>query len=178
MERRWLAMPIADLIHWKRKEPVSLEKEPELQIEEHPLTTLREAVDDLFDDFFGESGLGSLGRPRGGWEAFDPQIDAVESDEDIRVSVELPGMDEKDIDVTVSRDTLTIGGNKRQEEREEGHNYYHAERSYGSFRRSVPLPCEVDASRADAVFRKGLLTITLPKVARSSTSKHIDIRTR
>jgi HSP20 family protein len=171
-------MPITDLIPWKRKDPVSLEQGSAPRIEEHPLAAFQEEIDRLFDDFFRRSGFGSLDRLREGWEDFNPHIDAVETDEDIRVSVELPGMDEQDIDVTISRDALTIGGNKRQEEREEGRNYYHAERSYGSFRRSVPLPCEVDASRADAVFRKGLLTITLLKVARSSTSKHIDIRTR
>jgi HSP20 family protein len=171
-------MPITDLIPWKRKDPVSLGERPAPRSEEHSLATFQEEIDRLFDNFLRGSGFGSLDRMSEGWEVFNPQVDAVESDEEIRVSVELPGMDENDIDVTVSRDALTISGNKHQEERRERRNYYHAERSYGSFTRSVPLPCEVDASKADAVFRKGLLTITLPKVARSSTSKRIDIRTR
>lgn len=164
-------MPIADLLPWKRKEPVPLE-------EERPLTTLREEVDRLFDDYFRGSGFGSLSRLRGDWEAFDPQVDAVESDDDVRVSVELPGMNEKDIDVTLSRDVLTVSGHKRQEEREERRNYYRAERSYGSFSRSIPLPCAVDPDRVDAVFRKGVLTITLTKVTTSGSSKRIAIKAR
>lgn len=164
-------MTIADLIPWKRKEPVPLE-------EERPLTTLREEVDRLFDDFFRGSGSGSLSRLREGWEAFDPQVDAVETDDDVRVTIELPGMEEKDIDVTLSRGALIVSGHKRQEEREEGRNYYRAERSYGSFSRSIPLPCAVDAGTVDAVIRKGILTITLPKAVTSRTSKRIAIRAR
>jgi HSP20 family protein len=114
---------------------------------------------------------------RGG-DAFSPQVDAVESDSDITVSVGLPGLEERDIDVTLSRDALTISGEKRQEKEEKGRNYLRAEPSYGSFRRSIPLLCEVDASEADAVFRKGELTITVPKMAKAQARKRIDIWTR
>jgi HSP20 family protein len=162
-------MPITDLIPWKRQEKPRQEEAPALQIQQQ--------MDRLFDNFFRGSGLEQFGPFREGWDVFNPQVDAIETDRDITVSVELPGMEEKHIDLTLSRDMLTISGEKRQEKEEKGRNYFHAERSYGSFRRSVPLPCEVDAAKADAVFRKGVLTITLPKT-KAQARKRIGIRTR
>ena len=170
-------MPITDLIPWKRREPVPPEQQHAIQVEEQPLATVQQQMNRLFDSFFGESGLQPFGLFREGWGVFSPQVDALESDSEITVSVELAGMDEQDIDVTLSRDMLTISGEKRQEE-EKGRNFFHSERSYGSFKRSVPLPCEVDAAKADAVFRKGVLSITLPKIAKSQASRRIGIRTR
>jgi HSP20 family protein len=103
-------------------------------------------------------------------------VDVVETDKEIQVAVELPGLEEKEIDVSLSPTTLTISGEKRQEKEEKGHNYVRAERSYGSFKRSIPLPSEVDASKADAVFQKGVLTVTLPKAVKAEARKRIAIK--
>jgi HSP20 family protein len=92
------------------------------------------------------------------------------------VSAELPGMDDEDIEVSLSRDVLTISGEKKQEKEEKGRDYYRAERSYGSFRRSIPLPAEVNADKVDAVFSKGVLTITLPKTAKAEGRKRIIVK--
>jgi HSP20 family protein len=131
-----------------------------------------------FDDFFGGFGLTPF---RGffdeSWETFSPRVNVVEGDEEIKVSAELPGMDEEDINVSLSQGVLTISGEKKQEEEQKGENYYRLESSYGSFQRSLPLPCEVDESKAEAVFKKGVLTINLPKTADVQLRKRIPIKT-
>jgi HSP20 family protein len=169
-------MPITDLIPWKRREEAENEGERAIQVHTEPLATFQRQMNQLFDDFFRGSAFEPLGLFREGWDAFSPQVDAVETESDITVSIELPGLDEKDIDVTLSRNALTISGEKRQEKEEKGRDYFRSERSYGSFRRSVPLPCEVDADSADAVFRNGVLTITLPK-SEAQARKRIGIKT-
>jgi len=170
-------MPITDLVPWKRREQSRREEERALRIEQQPLTTFQQQMNRLFDDFLGESGLQPFGLLRERWDTFSPQVDVVEGDNDITVSVELPRIEEKDIEVALSRDALTISGEKRRETEEKERNYFRSERSYGSFRRSIPLTCEVDANKADAVFRKGLLTITLPKVTKARARRRIGIRT-
>lgn len=171
-------MPITDLIPWRKKQPVRQEEERSLQSAEHPLLTLQQEMNRLFDDFFGSRALEPFGALGEGWDAFSPQVDVVETDQEIRVSAELPGMDDEDIEVSLSRDVLTISGEKKQEKQEKGRDYYRAERSYGSFRRSVPLPAEVNADKVDAVFSKGVLTITLPKTAETADRKHITVKTK
>jgi len=122
----------------------------------------------LFDDFFGGFDLSPWAPlERRLATAFTPHVDVSETDKEIKVSVELPGMDEKDIDVSLTRDTLTIKGEKKEEKEEQGKDYYRMERSYGSFTRSVPLSVEVDTDKVQATFNKGVLDITLPKTARA-----------
>jgi HSP20 family protein len=84
-------------------------------------------------------------------------------------------MDETDIDVALTRDSLTIRGEKREEKAENTKSYSLLERAYGSFSRTIPLPCEVDEDRATASFRKGVLTVTLPKAGRSAETKKIPV---
>jgi HSP20 family protein len=120
--------------------------------------------------------LAPFGAFREEWDVFNPRVDVVETDKEINLSVELPGLEEKDIDVRLSQNVLTISGQKRQVKEEKGHNYLHAERSYGSFRRSIPLSCKVDANKTDAVFHNGVLTVTLPKVEKVEARKKIAIK--
>lgn len=170
-------MPITDLIPWKRKESGSEEEqERALQVRQEPFLSFQRQMDRMFDDFFRGRGLEPSAAFRRGWEAFSPSLDVAETDQEIKVSVELPGMAEEDIDVSLSGDMLTIRGEKRREEEERRENYYRAERSYGSFRRSVPLPSSVDPGRADAVFRQGVLTVTLPKEREAARRKRIDVK--
>ena len=109
---------------------------------------------------------------------FMPHVDVSENDKEVKVTAELPGMDEKDIDVSLSHDSLTIRGEKHQETEDKGKDYYRSERRYGSFHRVVPLSAEVDESKAKADFRKGVLKIRLPKTAQARSSRRkIEIKT-
>jgi HSP20 family protein len=169
-------MPITDLIPWKRKEPVEREEDRFLPQAENPMLTFQQEVNRLFDAFFGRSALEPFGTFGEGWDAFSPRVDVVETDREIVVSADLPGLDDEDIDVSLSRDVLTVSGEKKQEREEKGRNYHRVERSHGSFQRSIPLPCEVDADKGDAVFQKGVLTITLPKKGDARTRKRVTIK--
>lgn len=99
--------------------------------------------------------------------AFNPQVDVTENDQEIKVAAELPGLTEKDVEVSLANDMLTISGEKRAEKEDKGENYYRMERSYGSFQRTIPLPTEVEANKVDATFKNGVLTVTLPKSAQA-----------
>ena len=92
-----------------------------------------------------------------------PKMDVSESEKEFKITAELPGMLEKDIDVSISNDALTLKGEKKAEKEEEKSNYYRLERSYGTFQRSIPLPVEVEKDQIQAKFKKGVLTIVLPK---------------
>lgn len=92
-----------------------------------------------------------------------PATDLVEHDKEFEITAELPGMEEKDIEINVTRDMLTVKGEKREEKEEKKKDYYMSERSYGSFHRSFRLPDGVDRDKIDAKYEKGVLTITLPK---------------
>ena len=137
-----------------------------------PFETLRREVDRLIDDF-----------DRGAWRLpfrrtmFDiepfwrreltfggvPAVDVVEKEKEYEITAELPGMDESNIEVNVSRGTLTIKGEKKEEKEEKKKNYYLSERHYGSFQRQFRIPDVVDADKIEARFNKGVLTVILPK---------------
>jgi HSP20 family protein len=100
----------------------------------------------------------------GRWgDGFTPKVDVKEEDKEIIVSAELPGMDQKDIEVTVTNDSVRISGEKKHEKEEEEKGYYRHETFCGSFDRVIDLPTEVEGDKAEAEFSKGVLTIKLPK---------------
>lgn len=139
--------------------------------ERDPFAVLRREMDTLFDGFFSE-----LGEPARGVQSFNPRVDVTENGKEVRITAELPGVEEKDVEVSLSGDAITIKGEKREEKEEKGEEQYRLERSYGAFRRSFPLPCEVDADKATASFKKGVLTVTLPKTAEAAKSKKIAVK--
>jgi HSP20 family protein len=94
-----------------------------------------------------------------------PKVDVVDREAEIVVRAELPGVEKKDIDISVGEDNVTIKGATRHEEKEEKGDYYRCEISRGSFSRTVALPADVDASKAKAAFKDGVLELTLPKLA-------------
>lgn len=148
-----------DLITWNRKKQQQLQ--PELQ---HPVATLHREVDRLFDDFFrGFDRFPSLPFREERLAEFSPKVNVSENDKEIEVTVEVPGMDQDDVDISLRDDVLTIKGEKKQEKEEKDKEYYHVERSYGSFYRSLQVPCEVDQENIKAAFKKGVLKINLPK---------------
>lgn len=126
-----------------------------------PFSYLRNQINRVFDDFWGESWLEP--RREMGPAAFWPQVDVTETDKEIKVCAEIPGVDPKDIDVSVENGTLAIKGEKKYEREENEKGQYRMERSYGAFERTIALPAEVDESKAKAEFKKGVLKLTLPK---------------
>jgi HSP20 family protein len=111
--------------------------------------------------------------------AFNPHVDVTENDQEIKVVAELPGLTEKDVEVSLANDMLTISGEKKAEKEDKGENYYRLERSYGSFQRTIPLPTEVEADKVDATFKNGVLQITLPKLyPGEGVKKKISIKTK
>ena len=94
---------------------------------------------------------------------WSPSMDISETKDSLVVKLEVPGMDQKDIQISLQESLLTIKGEKRQEKEEKDERYHRVERSYGAFTRSVRLPVAVDGSRVAATFKNGLLTVTLPK---------------
>lgn len=128
----------------------------------------------MFESFFERpSGLRHIEN----WEGFAPSIDVYETEKEFKVDVEIPGMDEKDIDITLGNNILTISGKKENEEIEEGKSFYRHERSYGLFKRSIQIPDEVEESKIEATYRKGILKIVLPKSKQSvSIQKKIEIK--
>jgi len=158
-----------------KKNPSSKQVVPVRKEESNPFALLRQEMNSLFDNFFHGFDLEpSLGR----LASFSPKIDVKESDKDITISAELPGIDDKEIDVSLSRDALTIKGEKKEEKEEKGKDFYRMERSFGSFSRTIPLPAEIDTGKVKAEFKKGLLTVTLPKTAQAAEkTKKITVKT-
>ncbi|RME39903.1 MAG: Hsp20/alpha crystallin family protein [Planctomycetota bacterium] len=121
-------------------------------------------MDMLFERFFRD--------PWGALEDFGdggslltamPRMDVAESDKDVTVTLELPGVDPKDLDIRVSQGVLTVQGEKKREKEEKDRNYHWVEREYGSFHRTVPLPNSVDPEKVEATYENGVLTVTLAK---------------
>jgi len=148
--------------------------------------SLRTEMDRLFDRFASGFGIPSLRRMFDVEAPFrfettlgmpSPAIDVTEDADAYKMTVELPGMAEKDIEVALTDDALTIKGEKKQEKEEKEKNYYLSERSYGAFRRTFALPDGVDADKIGAEFAKGVLTVTMPKTAKAkSEPKKIEVK--
>lgn len=146
-------MNLSQLIPWSRGRNDLTARDPD------PFFALQGRVNQIFDDFFRAFDGGPSVFGRGGGLS----LDVVETLEEYRVEAELPGVDEKDVRVTLTGDVLSIEGEKRSEARDESHGALRRERSYGRFHRSLTLPSEVDREKVDASFEKGVLTVHLPK---------------
>jgi HSP20 family protein len=127
-----------------------------------PFGSLRRDMERLFEDFSREWGWSSPAAP-GTSMAASPKLDVSETETEVKVEAELPGVDEKDVEVTLSDGRLTIKGEKKQEKEEKKKDYHTVERSYGSFARSIALPYEADPGKIKATFAKGVLNVTVPK---------------
>lgn len=142
--------------------------------EQDPFWGLRRDMDRLFDEFFRGTGMAMGG---GDGMGMMPSIDVSETDKELQVVAELPGVDEKDIDVQLSGDLLTIKGEKKSDRQQSDKNYHLVERSYGSFARTIQIPFMADPNNVQASFDKGVLTITVPKPAEAQQSaKRIEIK--
>ena len=122
------------------------------------ITDLRQELDRLFDRMFESR-----------WDQFPatgdwvPSLDLSETKDALMLKMEVPGMDAKDIQVSLQENLLTVKGERKQEEEEQGEQHHQVERSYGAFTRSVRLPIGVDGSKVNATFKNGLLVVTMPK---------------
>lgn len=129
---------------------------------DNPFDLLHREINDLFDSF----------SPWGGWSRQDPAgFELSESDAEIRVKAELPGMDEKDIEVTLDENTLVICGEHKEKSEKQKRKIHISHMSVGNFHRSVQLPAEVDAAKAKAEFKHGVLTLTFPKTERAKKAR-------
>jgi HSP20 family protein len=149
----------------------------------HPFEGLRKEVDRLFDEF-GDDFWRRPFRPLAAFEmnwpkklAAAPAFDVAETDKSYEVTAELPGMDEKNVEVNLTDGGITIKGEKKEEMEEKKKDYYVSERRYGSFERYFTLPEGVDANKVEATFKNGVLKVTLPKTAEAQKpAKKIEVK--
>jgi len=165
-------MQIKDLIPWARSD-----KSPERTSGgENPIAALQEDMNRAFESFWHR-----FERPFNGaglaWDGSSPRSDVVETDDGVEVTVELPGLEQKDVEVTLTADMLMVKGEKKIERQDKKKGYYLSERSYGAFHRSVALPPGVDTEKAEATFKNGVLTVKLPQSAEAKAkTKRVEVK--
>lgn len=128
-----------------------------------PFRAFHRDIDRLFDEFFGGLDMPTLRGEDRGFAAPSPRLDVTETEKAYEVSVELPGIEEKDIELTLADGVLTLKGEKKVDREQKEKGRVHIERSFGSFQRSLSLPSDVDEDKVEAAFKNGVLTVTLPK---------------
>ncbi|KPL01466.1 MAG: hypothetical protein AMK75_04765 [Planctomycetes bacterium SM23_65] len=148
------------LIPWKRRESL-----------EHPLASLRDEMNRLFDSFW----RGEFLPERFGFAREFPKVDVTETEDEVIVRAEVPGLEAGDIDVSIQGDVLTMKGEKKEEKEEKEKESYRREVHYGAFRRDVRLPSSVDVKKVAAECKKGVLKIKLAKIE-SEKTKRIEIK--
>ncbi len=164
-------MAMKDIVHWKKEGKMPARRD------DGPFFTLWNEVDRIFDDFARGFDLKPVRSMEARMGVFTPALDVKEGEKEFIVTAELPGMEEKDIDVSIMGDRLTISGEKKEEKEEKKKNYYRMERSFGSFSRVIPLPEGIDSDKAQAEFKKGVLTVTLPKTKEAQAAgKKVQIK--
>jgi HSP20 family protein len=131
------------------------------------LVTTQDRLNRLFNETMGRF-VGSEGARSGGWL---PAVDIYESEQNIVLKAELPGVDPKDVEATVHEGTLYLKGERKYEKEVKEESYHHVERAYGSFARSFELPASVDADKVQAEFKDGVLTLTMPKKEEAKAKK-------
>jgi len=159
-------MTIRDLIPWSRGRDVAVRRGEE----QHPFVTLHREMNRLFDDAFRGFDFTPFGTDRFfdrgmGW----PNIEISETEKEVKVTAELPGLEEKDVEIQLANGALTIRGEKNTET--EDNERLFSERYYGRFERRIPID-DVDEDKISAAFKNGLLTVTLPK----STSAKANVK--
>lgn len=136
-----------------------------------PLRTLQDEVNELFESVFPDRRTDGDDAPSARWS---PRMDVTETDDQYRLSVDLPGLSKDDLSITVDDNRLTIRGERKEERRTDGENVVRRERTFGRFYRTLRLPASVDEQNIDATFEDGILSVNLPK-AEKSTTKNIAI---
>lgn len=144
---------------------------------ETPMLAIQNEMNRMFDQFFTDDFPFStrlVARPA---MDFLPKLDISETETEYKVTAELPGMQEKDIQIRLEKDNLVLSGEKKSETEEKEKTYHRVERSYGSFERVIPFDTQLDEDKVSAVFKNGVLTITLPKAGDAiRKSRQIEIK--
>ncbi|WP_305046763.1 Hsp20/alpha crystallin family protein [Geoalkalibacter sp.] len=151
-------MALRELMPWRKKDLTPARRE-----EDSPLWSLRRDLNEIFERFARGFGGGELMEREDLWGGFFPAVDVAETDKDIVVTAEVPGLDEKDLDVSLSGGYLSIRGEKKAEKEDKDEQFFRKESYYGSFQRTIPLPAEVLEDQVEATYKKGVLKIKLPK---------------
>ncbi|MBN2161800.1 MAG: Hsp20/alpha crystallin family protein [Pontiellaceae bacterium] len=146
------------LIPWKKREALP----DRWRTESDPFDMLHREINELFDGYYRGFGMRKAG---------SADFELSEGDDEIRVKIELPGMDENDISIELEEDVLSVRGERRQEKESRKRNYHVSEISYGTIHRTIPLPARVDQEKAKAKFRRGVLSLTLPKAEDDGTRR-------
>ena len=163
-------MAIKDLIPWNNKgREVGFQRATDV----HPFLALHREMNRMFDEVFrgfdvAPFGLASRALDGLGW----PQIDIEETDKEVRITAELPGLDEKDVSLEIANGVLSISGEKKSESEDKSRRF--SERYYGRFERRIPLE-DVEEDKVSAAFKNGVLTITAPKAAEAKNVRRIAI---
>ncbi|MGD9504667.1 MAG: Hsp20/alpha crystallin family protein [Syntrophobacteraceae bacterium] len=136
----------------------------------NPVARFHDEIDRMFESFFRGFGFPSVGGGEGGPLAaagawLKPTVDVAAGEKEYTISVELPGVDEKDVQLELSEDTLIVKGEKKQEKEEKDKGFYRMERSYGSFQRVLSLPDDADREGVSAAYKNGVLKVTIPRKA-------------
>jgi HSP20 family protein len=165
-------MSITDLLPWKREENRQLTIR-----RDDPMLDVFDEMDRFWGDFMRDPFRMSLpGMFNRNLTSFTPRLDMSEGDKEFTVTAEMPGMDENDIQVRFNNGTLSISGEKREENEVKDRRFHRVERSYGSFWREVEIPVAVDEDKITATFKKGVLTVVLPKSTRPEvTGKRVQV---
>jgi HSP20 family protein len=166
-------MDIRDLLPW-----VAPRSAAPVGSGDHPLRILQTELNRVFESLVRTVPGAAVAGAMAPFQGEGPRVDVAETDKAIEVSAELPGIEEKDIEVSLSGDLLTIKGEKKAEKEERLLNYHISERAYGAFNRSIPLPAGIDADAVTAAFKNGVLTITIPKTQEAmKEAKRIAVKT-
>ncbi len=148
-----------------------LMKQPNRWIDPFDLVTdLQDDMNRLFTSSLRRGSTASVGE-------IIPSLEVKEDENQFQVHLDIPGMDRKDLDISVTGNTLTVKGERKEEENKKGKGYFYSERRYGSFQRSVELPVEVEADKVAANYKDGVLELTLPKSERAKPKQiKVDVK--
>ncbi|GGY38427.1 Hsp20/alpha crystallin family protein [Parvularcula lutaonensis] len=178
-------MKVRDLVPWGRRK--NADHAPALrfrggrdhrQDRERPLDLFQDEMNDVFERFFRRFDAPSFDRFGGLFGGVpQPLVDVSETDKEIKIVVDLPGLDEDDIDVSVTGNLLTVRGERREERDEDERGFVVHERTIGTFYRSIPLPPGIDPDKAKAEFKRGVLKVRIPKTADAAGhTKRIEVK--
>jgi HSP20 family protein len=156
-------MAIGNLVPWRWGSLRSVDEDRSFDAFRAEMDSLHRSIDRVFGDAWNGNFAPSLLSETWTGGKIVPSLDVAEDDKAFRVSVELPGMSDKDVAVTVDDRTLTIRGEKKEEKERKDKDVFRRERAYGVVRRTIELPGDVDAAKIEAKFKDGVLTIDLPK---------------
>ncbi len=151
----------------RRGNPMSTRRE-----NDSPVMAIQNEMNRMFDQFFDDPFTLLPVAAMRNVADFMPRIDVSETDAAMHITAELPGMDEKDIQISLEDEALIISGEKKSDLEEKGKSFHRVERTYGSFQRVIPLVSEIQADKVEAVFQKGVLTVTLPKTPAAEKKSH------